>query len=188
MSTHHQPDFADQERPTPNPHQGSGPCAPSGFFPPKADGRRPVVREESAGRPTEELPLQARESESPRADRDQPTTRSRFGLDEIQSIDFRCDLCQTVVRFPRIQWAGLPESCPNCGTEWMREPASQGLWPEDQSAYVFRTMRAFREALQALVGLGGSSVFTLQLEMNEQPNHGKLDRSNAERNNGSPRT
>jgi hypothetical protein len=130
----------------------------------------------------------APEAESARADRRTLTAaRSRFGLDEIYAVAFRCDQCQTVVRFPRIQWAGFPESCPNCGTEWMREPISQSQWPEDKSAYIFRMIRAFREALQALVGMERSSVFTLLLEMNERPSHDKAGRSDATREGDPPR-
>lgn len=100
------------------------------------------------------------------------STRSSFGLEQIRTVAFHCGRCRTVVRFPRIRWANFPECCPNCGARWMTRPTGQSTWSEDTSTYVFRVVRAFREALQALAGMERTAVFTLALETGEYPNDG----------------
>jgi hypothetical protein len=102
----------------------------------------------------------------------QESGRSSFGLEQIRTISFRCGRCRTVVRFPRIRWTSFPECCPNCRTQWMTQPTSQGSWQEDTSTYLFRVVLAFREALQALAGMERTAVFTLALETSEYPNDG----------------
>lgn len=95
------------------------------------------------------------------------TARTSFDVEEIHTIAVRCTTCQTVVRFPRIQWVNAPECCPNCGARWMRQPAPENQLPQDRPAYVFQTILAFREALQALAAVESSAVFTITLEMDE---------------------
>lgn len=105
----------------------------------------------------------------------QETGRTTFELGDIGAIAVRCTACQTVVHFPRIHWVSAPECCPNCDTRWTRQPASQDVWPQDPSTYVFETILAFREALQALAAVGPSAVFTLVLEIEESRYHGKTN-------------
>ncbi len=115
----------------------------------------------------------ARESKPTHTGKTQGNGSSSFGLEEILAIAFRCGLCRTVVRLPRIRWASSPESCPNCGAHWMRQPSDQNSSPEDNAAYVFRIVLAFREALQALAAMEQTAMFTLLLETGESPNPGK---------------
>lgn len=112
----------------------------------------------------------------------QPAT---FELEEIRTISFRCEQCQTVVRFPRIRWARSPESCPNCGARWMRRPSAGNLLPEDRATYVFQMIFAFREALQALAGMGRGALFTLILEADGSRNHEDSSSTQARQNSGS---
>jgi hypothetical protein len=117
---------------------------------------------------TPEPPVTA--SEPLPAVRMQGNGRSSFGLEDIRAVAFRCGMCRTVVRLPRIRWASSPESCPNCGTHWMRQPSDQNSSPEDNANYVFRIVLAFRESLQALAAVEQTAMFTLLLETGESPN------------------
>lgn len=92
-----------------------------------------------------------------------------LNLDKVRTVDVRCEACHTVLHFPRMQWVNSPECCPNCGTRWMHQPAPNGLFPEDTSAYVFEAIVAFREALQAIATVQPTAVFTLTLEMEGSP-------------------
>lgn len=92
-------------------------------------------------------------------------------LAEIRAVDFCCSECQTVVSLPRIRWVNSPENCPNCGARWMRKPSPDNLSPEDDSAYVYRVVSSFREALQRLISVKQSVAFHLLLEIDETPNH-----------------
>lgn len=85
-------------------------------------------------------------------------------LEEIRAVFFRCNECRTAVSFPRIRWANLPERCPNCGAAWMKEPTSELVFPEDNSIRAFKAVRAFRDALQALVSVSRTIAFTIGLE------------------------
>jgi hypothetical protein len=87
-----------------------------------------------------------------------------FDLDEIRSVFFRCNGCRTAVSFPRIRWANLPERCPNCGASWMQEPSSEFGAPEDNSMKAFAAVKAFRDALQALISVSRTAGFTVGLE------------------------
>lgn len=88
-------------------------------------------------------------------------------VEEIQAVFFRCNACRTAVSFPRIRWANLPERCPNCGTAWMKEPTSEFGFPEEGAARAFKTVKAFRDALQALVSVSHTIAFTIGFETAE---------------------
>ena len=171
MVTHQQTDLAHRKRTGPN---GSAmPPTPRNGFPPDARPERPRSREMDEESPLVSPAQPAPEAKPAPSGNTQESSRSTFGLEEIQTIAFRCGVCRTVVRFPRIRWASSPECCPNCGARWMSQPSQQDAWPEDTSTYVFRVIRAFREALQALAGMERTAVFTLALEMDECPDHAK---------------
>ena len=88
-------------------------------------------------------------------------------LEEILAVLLRCGECRTEVSFPRIRWANLPERCPNCGAVWMQAPASDLNTPETGAMRAFKAVNAFREALQALIGLSRTTGFTIGLETKE---------------------
>jgi hypothetical protein len=90
-----------------------------------------------------------------------------FELEEIRAVLLRCSECRTEVSFPRIRWANLPESCPNCGAVWMQAPLSGLNVSETNATRAFRAVQAFREALQALIGLSRAAGFTVGLETKE---------------------
>ena len=87
-----------------------------------------------------------------------------FELDEIRAVLLRCSECRTEVSFPRIRWANLPERCPNCGAVWMQAPLSELNVSETDATRAFKAVKAFREALQALIGLSRATGFTIGLE------------------------
>lgn len=87
-----------------------------------------------------------------------------FDLDEIRSVFFRCNECKTAVSFPRIRWANLPERCPNCGVSWMQEPSPEFGIPENNKTRAFAAVKAFRDALQALISVSRTAGFTIGLE------------------------
>lgn len=87
-----------------------------------------------------------------------------FDLEEIRSVFFRCNECRTAVSFPRIRWANLPERCPNCGVSWMQEPPSEFRGQEDNTMRAFTAVKAFRDALQALISVSRAAGFTIGLE------------------------
>lgn len=88
-----------------------------------------------------------------------------FDLEHITAVTFRCGECGTLLSFPRIRWANFPENCPNCGAKWMSRPCPDSLLVEDSATTIFRAIRSFREALQALVGLGNTAGFVVGLEI-----------------------
>jgi hypothetical protein len=90
-----------------------------------------------------------------------------FDLEEIRAVFFRCNACNTAVNFPRIRWANLPERCPNCGAPWMKEPTSEFNFPEENLTRAFKAVRAFRDALQALISVSRSIAFTIGFETGE---------------------
>lgn len=181
MIVDHQPDSASARRQA----IGSPAAQPGEFFRERPSAKQP----QSAQLPAEEVesaPLQPTpEEESSEVRKTAGNGRASFGLDAIRTVAFRCGQCQTTVRFPRIRWANFPESCPNCGAEWMREPSPQNPWPEDKPTYVFRVLLAFREALQALAGMERSNLFSLLLEMDDTPNPGKIGHAKVVPNDGS---
>lgn len=85
-------------------------------------------------------------------------------LEEIRAVFFRCNECHTAVSFPRIRWVNLPEHCPNCGAAWMKEPTSELISPEDSAVLAFKAVRAFRDALQALISASRTIAFTIGFE------------------------
>lgn len=87
-----------------------------------------------------------------------------FDLDEIRAVSFCCNECRTAVSFPRIRWANLPECCPNCGAAWMEEPAPEFGTPENNATQAFKAVKAFRDALQALISVSRTAGFTIGLE------------------------
>lgn len=87
-----------------------------------------------------------------------------FDLEEIQAVFFRCNECRTAVSFPRIRWVNLPEHCPNCGAAWMKEPMSEFAAPEESAILAFKAVRAFRDALQALISASRTIAFTIGFE------------------------
>jgi hypothetical protein len=91
-----------------------------------------------------------------------------FDLDEIRAVFFRCNECRTAVSFPRIRWANLPERCPNCGAAWMKEPTSELGFAEDSVTRAFKAVRAFRDALQALISEARTIAFTIGFETGEE--------------------
>jgi hypothetical protein len=95
-----------------------------------------------------------------------------FELDEIRAVFFRCNECRTAVSFPRIRWARLPERCPNCGANWMREPSTELTFSEEATIRAYQAANAFRDALQTLVAVGRTSRFTIGLEIEEQTEKG----------------
>ncbi len=101
----------------------------------------------------------------PRAGNDhQGCAEMTFELDEIRAVLLRCSECRTEVSFPRIRWANLPERCPNCGAVWMQAPLSELNASENEATRAFKAVKAFREALQALIGLSRATGFTIGLE------------------------
>lgn len=100
-----------------------------------------------------------------------------FDLGEIKAVTFRCGGCRTLLSFPRIRWANLPENCPNCGAKWMTRPCPDSLLVEDAATTVFRAIRSFREALQALIGLGNTAGFVVGLEIEKAEWDPTLDTS-----------
>ena len=90
-----------------------------------------------------------------------------FELEEIRAVLLRCSECRTEVSFPRIRWANLPERCPNCGAVWMQAPPSGLNASETDATRAFKAVQAFREALQALIGLSRATGFTIGLETKE---------------------
>lgn len=107
-----------------------------------------------------------------------------FNLGNIQAVVLRCTGCRTAVSFPRIRWANFPESCPNCGAGWMRKPAVDGTLAEDVSVGAFRAIRTFREALQALIGMGHAAGFIVGLELSDVPDKAETSEP-ASKGNGS---
>jgi len=91
-----------------------------------------------------------------------------FDLDEIRAVFFRCNECRTAVSFPRIRWANLPENCPNCGAAWMKEPTSEFSTPEEGAARAFKAVKAFRDALQALISVSRTIAFTIGFETGQE--------------------
>ena len=94
-------------------------------------------------------------------------------LEEIRAVFFRCNECRTAVSFPRIRWANLPENCPNCGAAWMKEPTSELAVPEDSTTRAFKAVRAFRDALQALISASRTIAFTIGFETGESSEAGE---------------
>lgn len=90
-----------------------------------------------------------------------------FDLEEIRAVFFRCKECRTAVSFPRIRWANLPERCPNCGAAWMKEPASEFGFAEENETRAFKAVRAFRDAMQALISVSRTIAFTVGFETGE---------------------
>lgn len=90
-----------------------------------------------------------------------------FDVEEVRAVFFRCKACRTAVSFPRIRWANLPERCPNCGTAWLKEPASEIGFPEETSTRAFNTVKSFRDALQALISASRLIPFTVGFETGE---------------------
>lgn len=90
-----------------------------------------------------------------------------FELEEIRAVLLRCSECRTEVSFPRIRWANLLERCPNCGAVWMQAPVSGLNASETNATRAFKAVQAFREALQALIGLSRATGFTIGLETKE---------------------
>jgi hypothetical protein len=90
-----------------------------------------------------------------------------FDLEHIQAVIFRCGECRTVLTFPRLRWANFPDNCPNCGARWMNRPRPDNLLNEDPATSAFRAIRSFREALQALIGLGKTVGFAIGLEIDK---------------------
>lgn len=90
-----------------------------------------------------------------------------FDLDEIRAVSFRCNTCKTAVSFPRIRWANLPERCPNCGAPWMKEPTSEFNFPEENLTRAFKAVKAFRDAMQALISVSRTIAFTIGFETGE---------------------
>jgi len=171
MVTHQQTDLGHRKRTGPN---GSAmPPTPGNSYPPDTLSERLGSRERSEESPLARPTQRAPEAEPVPTGNTQESSRPTFGIEEIHTIAFRCGVCRTEVRFPRIRWASSPECCPNCGARWMSQPSQQEGWTEDVSTYVFRVILAFREALQALAGMERTAVFTLALEMNECPDHAK---------------
>jgi hypothetical protein len=90
-----------------------------------------------------------------------------FELDEIRAVFFRCKECRTAVSFPRIRWTNLPQRCPNCGSAWMKEPTSEFGLPEEDMTRAFKAVRAFRDAMQALISVSRTIAFTIGFETEE---------------------
>jgi hypothetical protein len=102
-----------------------------------------------------------------------------FDLDEIRSVFFRCNECRTAVSFPRIRWASLPERCPNCGVTWMHEPTSEFGIPEDTATQAFKAVKAFRDALQALISVSRAAGFRIGLQTTESEEAGESEAKEA---------
>jgi hypothetical protein len=94
-------------------------------------------------------------------------------LEEIRAVFFRCNECRTAVSFPRIRWANLPENCPNCGAAWMKEPTSEFAVSEESAMLAFKAVRAFRDALQALISASRTIAFTIGFETGESGEAGE---------------
>lgn len=90
-----------------------------------------------------------------------------FNLDEIRSVLFFCNECRTTVKFPRIRWANLPERCPNCGVAWLRKPTTDLEIVEDHVVMAFKAVKAFRDALQALISVSRTAGFRIGVETTE---------------------
>lgn len=147
MQTHHESDSSPEQKPGPSPV----PVSPG-----RANRSSSLAVADHSEPERTEKPVETRQPAK--------SGRRSFSLSEVRSVALRCDHCQTVVRFPRVRWARSPESCPNCGAPWTRQPSSQDPLSEDASTHAFRVLLAFREALHALAGMNSSAVFTIALE------------------------
>lgn len=148
------------------------------LVPPPTQRQLPTTAcDRSAESPSDQQPKRmakaarrAQAATRPDAEKSTQNGQPTLPIEEIRGVELSCAACHTVLHFPRAQWISSPECCPNCGTQWMRPPAPDSFLSEDPFAYIFQTILAFRDALQALAAVGPRAQFTLALEMEGSPN------------------